>query len=537
MDTLQFLVSVFLILLKCEESTMQNVTFYNTPKTWKSAANFCSHNGRVLESNVTILKKLNEFINAEKDVWIGKFKTLTKWTYIQGCYLLNGKFQHFKLERSQTLELQCQMLCEEDQFYSIKEEDCYCIANISSFVRKTNCNCDGCYKVWKHQLSNFSSTDERANCIAAEECAFGKLKRSYQNCAKTYYVTCDNGANLNYTYGENYHAAAQDCEERGSFIKWYSDSVCETTDFPIYWTSGTRYTETFRLRKPYFTENLQPEECYILKKDGREDYKNCNTDKKRFFCRLGTDEDKGDIISIPDLSMTPQKNVRSDNSGSIAAGIVTSIIVVIAVISVLVLIHRRRLSRKKPTSHESQNNTRLQDTVGLPSNHEISKAPIYHEIDNENFGPRSGKLNCSRAVNNITYDQTPNSKNVNQSANSSILTNLNSIEHQRKFGQTEYDMPKVINVTGNSYEGANANNYCLAEPITNNTEEELDPYDINKDYDHLNNVQKKENPFTKVYDHLPTTVTDDPTYDHSNLKSALDNEDFYDHFKNEGDND
>lgn len=173
----------------------------------------------------------------------------------------------------------------------------------------------------------------------------------------------------------------------------------------------------------------------------------------------------------------------------------------------------------------------------MPSNHEISKAPIYHEIDNENFGPRSGKLNSSRAVNNITYDQTPNSKNVNQSADSSILTNLNSIEHQRKVGQTEYDMPKVINVTGNFSEGANSSNYCLAEPIATNTEEELNPYDINKDYDHLNNVKRKEDPITKVYDHLPTTVTDDPTYDHSNLKSALDNEDFYDHFKNEEDND
>ncbi|VDI52496.1 Hypothetical predicted protein [Mytilus galloprovincialis] len=311
-----------------------------------------------------------------------------------------------------------------------------------------------------------------------------------------------------------------------------------------------------------FTENLQPEECYILKEDGREDDEDCYTDTKLFFCRFGTDEDKGDIISIPDLSMTPQTSVQSVDSGrtdedkgdiisipnlsmtpqtsvqsvesgSIAAGIITSIIVVIVVIAVLVLIHRRRLSRRKPTSHESPNNSRLQDTVGLPSNHEISKAPIYHEIDTENFGPRSGKLNCSRAVNNITYDKTPNSKNVNQSANSSILTNLNSIEHQRKVGQTEYDIPKVINVTGSSSEG----NYCLAEPISTNTEEESDPYDINKDYDHLNNVMKKEDPITKVYDHLPTAVTDDPTYDHSNLKSALNNDDYYDHFKNEEDND
>ncbi|XP_071143397.1 uncharacterized protein [Mytilus edulis] len=537
MDTLQFLVSVFLILLKCEESTMQNVTFYNTPQTWKYAANFCSHNGGVLESNVTLLMELDEFKSANEDVWIGKFETLTKWTYIQGCYLLNGKFQHFKLERSQTLELQCQMLCEEDQFYSIKEEDCYCIANISSFVRNTNCTCVGCYKVWEHRLPDFGSANRGDKCIAVDGCDSGKPKRIYKKCDTVYYVTCDNGAELKYKHDKNYFAAAEECEIQGSFIKWYSDSLCLNLSFPTYWTSGTRYTETFLLRKPYLTENLQPEKCYILTKDGGKDDTNCNSDEKRFFCRFGTDDDKGDIISLPDLSMTPQKNVQSENSGSIAAGIVTSIIVVIAVISVLVFIHQRRLSRKKPTSHESQNNSRLQDTVGLPSNHEISKAPIYHEIDNENFGPRSGKLNSSRAVDNITYDQTPNSKNVNQNANSSILTNLNCIEHQRKVGETEYDMPKVINITGNSSEGGNSSDYCLAEPITTYTEEELDPYDINKDYDHLNNVQKKEDPITKVYDHLPTAVTDDPTYDHSNLKSALDNEDFYDHFKNEEDND
>lgn len=33
-------------------------------------------------------------------------------------------------------------------------------------------------------------------------------------------------------------------------------------------------------------------------------------------CITGTDEDKGDIILIPDRSMTPQKSVQSDDSGS-----------------------------------------------------------------------------------------------------------------------------------------------------------------------------------------------------------------------------
>lgn len=59
----------------------------------------------------------------------------------------------------------------------------------------------------------------------------------------------DNGAELKYKHAKDYHAAAEDCEIRGSFIKWYSDSLC-LTSFPQYWTSGTRYTETFLLRKP-----------------------------------------------------------------------------------------------------------------------------------------------------------------------------------------------------------------------------------------------------------------------------------------------
>ncbi|CAC5406128.1 unnamed protein product [Mytilus coruscus] len=252
---------------------------------------------------------------------------------------------------------------------------------------------------------------------------------------------------------------------------------------------------------------------------------------------FGTDEDKGDMKSIPQ-----RKNVQADDWESIAAGIVTSTIAVIAVISLLVLIHRRRLSRKKPTLHKSQNNSRLQDTVKMHSNYETSKAPIYTEIDADNFGPYNGKLNCSSAVTYITYDQVnskevPKSQNVNQSANNSIQTNLNAIELQRKSGQNEYEMAKVINVTEGSSEGANYSNYCLAKLITSTTEEESDAYGINKDSDHLYNVKKKEDPITKVYDHLTTTVTDDPTYDHSNFKSVLDNGDCYDHFKNDGDHD
>ncbi|XP_052097066.1 uncharacterized protein LOC127732056 isoform X7 [Mytilus californianus] len=542
MEKRTVLVSVFLTLWKCEELTMQNVTFQNTKQTWKSAANFCSGKGGVLESNVTFLREQNEF--KKRDVWLGKFRTLTNWTYIRGCYLINGNFQSFELELSNTAELQCQMLCDKYKFYSIKEADCYCIVNISSFVRSTDCNCVGCYKVWEHQYPDFDNADKHEQCIAAVKCDQRKLIRSSEKCEGINYdVTCDNGVQLRYNFLK-YQSAADECARRGSFIKWYPENYCDTHGLQHhYWTSGTRHIETFRLRKAYFTENLQPDECFILKENEKErKVKDCKNKQLPFFCRFETDEDKGDIISIPNHSMPQQKNVQSDDSGSIAAGTVTSIIVVIVVISVLVFIHRRRLSKKKPTLHDSQNNSRLQDTVGLPSNYETSKAPVYHEIDAENFGPHSGKLNCSRAVNNITYDQVnsnkiPKSQNVNQSTNCSILTNLNSLELQKKVGQEEYDMAKVMNVTGDSSEVAMSSDYCLAKPISSNTEEESDPYEINKDYDHLNNVKKKEDPITKVYDHLPTTVTDDPTYDHSHLNSASDNGDYYDHFKNDGDYD
>ncbi|XP_052097062.1 uncharacterized protein LOC127732056 isoform X3 [Mytilus californianus] len=547
MEKPQIPVLVFLTLWNCEELNTQNVTFYNINKSWKDAVNFCSRNGGVLESNITLLKEeitdlTKDGKNNIDDVWFGKYRLLTNWTYIRGCFLLNGVFEHFVIEHSNAAELQCQLVCDKYTFYSLKGTDCYCIGDIDSFVRRKNCNCVGCYKVWEHLLPDYGTADADKNnkCIAASEClAENHLKRSYEKCNKNYDVTCDNDAELNYTYPK-YKDAADECERQGSFIKWHSDNLCVTNRNSIhqYWTSGTRKMKTFLLRKAYSTEHLQLQTCFKLDNDHEQKkVDNCNY-KFSFFCRFGTDEDKGDMKSIP-----KQQKVQSDDSGSIAAGIVTSIIALIVVISVLVFIHRRRLSRKKPTIYESQKNSRLQDTVGLPSNYDpTSEAPIYNELDADNFDPQNAKLNCSRGVSNITYDQV-NSKNIpkpqngNQSANNSILTNLNSVELQRKDGQNEYEMAKVINVNGNSSEVAMSSDYCLAKPISSNTEEESDPYEINKDYDHLNNVKKKEDPITKVYDHLPTTVTDDPTYDHSHLNSASDNGDYYDHFKNDGDYD
>ncbi|CAC5381139.1 unnamed protein product [Mytilus coruscus] len=45
-------------------------------------------------------------------------------------------------------------------------------------------------------------------------------------------------------------AASEECERQGSFIKWYSDSLCDSPGRqPKHWTSGTRHDETFVMRK------------------------------------------------------------------------------------------------------------------------------------------------------------------------------------------------------------------------------------------------------------------------------------------------
>lgn len=158
---------------------------------------------------------------------------------------------------------------------------------------------------------------------------------------------------------------------------------------------------------------------------------------------------------------------------------------------------------------------------------------VYNEIEVENCSLHNGKFKYPQTVNNITYDYaqsncTPKFPNDNQRAKHSILATIQSNEFNYKERQNEYEMAKVHNITKDS---SNSNNGCLAKPITSSKEEESDPYDINRDYDHLNNVSKKEEQITNVYDHLPKAFTDDPTYDHFNLKSFSDNGDFYDHFK------
>lgn len=58
----------------------------------------------------------------------------------------------------------------------------------------------------------------------------------------------DNDVELAYKF-DKYKEAAEECERQGSFIKWHSDNLCNSTDLPRYWTSGTRHDEKFLIRK------------------------------------------------------------------------------------------------------------------------------------------------------------------------------------------------------------------------------------------------------------------------------------------------
>ncbi|XP_076084798.1 uncharacterized protein LOC143055523 [Mytilus galloprovincialis] len=546
MEKLQLLIHVFLILLKFKGLITQNLTFYNDEKSWIDAANFCSIHGGVLESNVTLLLQHFSGITQSgehEDIWLGKIELLTKWTYVRGCFYIYGDFKHFVIETS---EQECQMLCNGYKFYSIKGKDCYCIEDIQSFHRSANCNCVGCYKVWEHQFSSFDNDNAKEHCIAVK-CERRHLKRSSEMCEEhRYSVTCDNGVELKDNYTD-YQAAADECARQDSFIKWYPENYCDTYDHDElqqkYWTSGTRHIETFRLRKSYITLDLTLEGCYILEyDDDYDDYKEEITscvETSPFYCTFGGNEDKGDIVSLPTVMIPQQKSVKSDKIGNIAAGTVTSIVAVIAVILAIFFIHRRRLSNKKTTCHELNPSENERDAVDRHIYNKTPQPVIYHEIEVKNLSPHNGKFKYPQTVNNITYDYaqsncTPKWQNVNQVAINTIQSIIQSNHLNDKAGQNGYEMAKVQSVTRDCSEGVMTKHHCLAKPISSKTEEESDQYAINRDYDHLDNVKQKEDPVTKVYDHLPTIVTEDPTYDHSNLKIVLDKEDYYDHFKIDG---
>ncbi|VDI52491.1 Hypothetical predicted protein [Mytilus galloprovincialis] len=394
------------------EFTMQNVTFSNGKKSWKDAVNHCSVRGGVLESNINLLKEQDEFKNVienDEKMWIGKFKTLTNWTYIR-----------------------------------------------------------------------------------------------------------DNDADLGYIY-ENYQDAADHCERQGSFIKWHS--ICNSTDLPGYWTSGTRHDETFVIRKAYFTENLQPKNCFILKKNGGEEKKNCDDDF-RFFCRFETDEDKGDIISIPNLSMSPKTTVQSDNYRGIIIGIVVSIIVVILIIvGTLVFMIRRIRSRNLlslSTIVKDEPSTRRTDSSTVTA--------AYEEL---NETDKDKSTHCQ------SYDQLQ-SVNV---ADTAMKTNTKfSIEEESKYETIEEPSEKYSNALTAEYEqleqteivkttnvydplhytrvkydptNARSNNSVSREEHrkyeTSQTENETDTNGVPLEYEQLDIT--KIDTSTKAYDELPVTHT------------------------------
>lgn len=63
---------------------MQNVTFHKEKETWRDAANICSNDDGVLESNLTLLLEQFTHLGERKDIWLGKSKLVTDWTYIRG---------------------------------------------------------------------------------------------------------------------------------------------------------------------------------------------------------------------------------------------------------------------------------------------------------------------------------------------------------------------------------------------------------------------------------------------------------------------
>ncbi|CAC5424330.1 unnamed protein product [Mytilus coruscus] len=546
MDNRQHLLLVFIALLTCDQGlTALNLTFFHEEMSWKKAADFCSKHNGVLESNALLVMKKIETIDV-KDVWFGKYEVYSQWAYIRGCFLINGNLTNFTIKHSD--EFQCQNLCDNYTFYTVQETQCYCTDDISTFERKTDCDCSGCYRVWEHKLTtyHYEHTDEEHECITAT-CRRNQTRRSYRSCEHNFFVTCDNNRNLKYSYN-NHTTASTECYRNGSFIKWYQDDFCNLNNASNpFWTSGRRLKHIFHLNKSDDIHNGELHRCFKLQRDdddkrkSEEDEEDCNK-MYPFVCSFGLTEDDDDTAFNSTTSIPPEKNVQSEITASIAAGVIVSIIAVIAVILVLLFIHRQRLTKKKPTIHESQNSSHVQDTIGFHSNHKTSHAPVYNEIDGEDLSRNNRKFKYPQTVNNITYNQAnsniiPKPQNVYHSVNITSEANSESNELNSKSGKNKYGMVKVQNVTGNSADVDNSSNYCLAKPISSNTEEESDSYDINRDYDHLHNVKKKEDMKTTVYDHLPTAVTEDPTYDHSNFKSASDNEGYYDHFKIDGVND
>ncbi|XP_076082615.1 uncharacterized protein LOC143053713 [Mytilus galloprovincialis] len=214
-----------------------------------------------------------------------------------------------------------------------------------------------------------------------------------------------------------------------------------------------------------FSEILQPDSCFVLNDNFKERETICKRERS-FFCRFGTDDDKGDFISIPNLSIGPQNNAESNNWRSIAAGTITSTIVLIIAILVYFIL-RRRLSKKKPTIHKSQNSCPVQDLDELHINNETFQTAVNHEIDDGNNSPPYEILNRYPAVISSSYDClnvtfTQESENVyintNNSATSmSDFTGTDSKFHEQneRVKQKKQNASKVeFNIDNESSDGA-----------------------------------------------------------------------------------
>ncbi|CAC5408484.1 unnamed protein product [Mytilus coruscus] len=504
--------------------------------SWENATDFCSQHNGVMESNTTlVIEQFKKIQSNIKNVWLGKYEAYSQWAYIRGCFLIYGNLQHFTLKHSEQLE--CQKLCERYKFYTVQDIDCYCTNDISSFERKTNCNCAGCYTVWEHKLPSFGNEQNGNDCIAATKCVGDNVSQEYTQCETNYDVTCDNNKNLGYLYGY-YQNASRDCRKGGSFIKWYSDDFCSpkrTLAHP-FWTGGRRLNHTFHLKKSDDIQHLQLHRFFKIHRTKNNEtqekgVQNCDR-RFSFFCRFGTDDDDGEIIFIPNMS--PKSGVPTDATASAIGGTVSAVLIIALIGVTAIFLYKRRKTSKQPHTRTIRNKNCSKDKNSYTN--ENNSDGQYHEIDITTVDYALAKP--------LSNNQEPKKKTKDDT---NVYTRIVSFgfEIQNEANKTNNAISNPgyndMNSKDRSNQDNNVNNkrthpevdkmavsdYDLAKPISDT--EELDPYTANTDYDHLNNVKKHEMSDVKVYDHLKNATESDPMYDHSGVTVRIDTEN-YEHF-------
>ncbi|XP_052097055.1 uncharacterized protein LOC127732053 [Mytilus californianus] len=512
-----------------------NSTFFEQKLSWKNAAEFCSQHDGVLESNATlVMQKFENISNSIFNLWLGKYVSYSNWSYIRGCFLFYGKLLHFSLEYSE--ELECQKLCERYTFYSAREKDCYCTDDISSFERKTDCNCAGCFKVWEHKLPRFKNKQHGNGCIAATQCDGDNVSREYQPCEQHHDVTCDDNRQLGYTY-VNYQNASEDCKKGGSFIKWYPDDFCSSNKFDHpFWTSGRRHNHTFYLKKSYDIQNLQLQKCFKIHRHQNNEtierkIGNC-TQTFSFVCRFGTDRDDGKTVFIQNMSFNSGE--PTDATASAIGGTVSAVLIIALIGVTAIFLHRKRKSSKQPHMRTIRSEDFPKDKNSFTN--ENNSDGQYHEIDittvdytlakplSNNQEPKKKTTEDTNVYTRIVSSgfEIPNEANkINNAMSNPGYNDMNSKDRSNQDNNVNNKRtnPEVDKMAVSDYD--------LAKPISDT--EELDPYTANTDYDHLNNVKKLEMSDVKVYDHLKNATESDSTYDHSGVTVRTDTEN-YEHF-------